>query len=196
MRDGQNSEISRAEKLLAPPEAYVTLIPLSAIKESDHTFFWAAFFMSIAACLFGCAASLYASSYEHVPFIVLVAGFGFLFLLFFAAFAARGLQIRKNARAREKQKSPLDLTYTHPLRGENPRTKVTRIHESISRAFEDGAERTKEEVIGILSGMSTDDVDVGTLHQVLHALVDAGIFTETEKSGRKLLTFNPEPVQV
>lgn len=42
--------------------------------------------------------------------------------------------------------------------------------------------------------MSTPDVDVGTLNEVVGALVKAGVFTETESSGRSMLTFNREAI--
>jgi len=194
MKDTQTLDINHVQNLLAPAEAAITLLPLSAIKESDHAFFWGAFFLSIATCLFGCAASLYASAYEHMPFIVLLAGFGLLFLIFFIVFAVRGLQIRKGARARERLKRPQDIVYPRMSGKSSARTNVHRIQENISRAFGDGTPRSREEVIGMLSAMSADEVDVGTLHQVLNTLVEAGLFKETESNGQKMFTFQSEPV--
>ncbi len=193
MKDNQALDISYVQNLLAPSEAAVTLLPLTAIKESDHAFFWGAFFLSIATCLFGCAVSLFASAYSHIPFIVLVAAFGLLFLLFFVVFAVRGLHIRRTARALERLMRPRDIVYPKTSGEAGSRTNVSRIQESISRAFGDGAARSWEEAIGILSAMSADEVDVGTLHQVLRALVDVGMFTEKESNGKKMLTFNSEP---
>ncbi len=194
MQDRRNSDFAQVETLLAPAAAPVALLPLPAIKESDHAFFWSAFFLSIATCLFGCAASLYASAYEHLPFIVLVAGFGLLFLVLFIAFALRGLHIRKDARAQEKLKRPQDILYDNATGSQGGRASAERIQESINRALGDGASRTREEILGVLSGLSTEEVDVGTLHQVLNALIEAGHFTETENNGKKLFTYKPAPV--
>lgn len=196
MQEKQTLDINHVQNLLAPGEAAITLLPLSAIKESDHAFFWGAFFLSIATCLFGCAASLYASAYAHMPFIVLVAGFGLLFLIFFIVFAVRGLQIRKTARARERLKRPQDIVYPRITGSNSARTNVSRIHENIGRAFGDGAPRSREEVIGMLSDLSADEVDVGTLHQVLNTLVEAGLFKETESNGKKMFTFQTQPALV
>jgi len=193
MPNKQSLDIQQVDNLLAPSEQTITLLPLTAIKESDHAFFWGAFFLSIATCLFGCAASLYASAYEHLPFIILLLGFGLLYLVFFIAFALRGLQIRKHAHAREKMKRNSDMVYPRAADGRGARVNVSRIQDGITKAFGDGTARTREEVIGILSDLSTEEVDVGTLHQVLNSLVDAGAFSETESGGRTLLTYNSEP---
>ncbi len=193
MPNKQTFDIQQVDNLLAPPEGSITLMPLTAIKESDHAFFWGAFFLSIATCLFGCAASLYASAYDHPPFIILLAGFGLLYLIFFIAFTARGLQIRKQAQARESMKRASDVVYPRAADRSGARVDAGRIQEGIVRALGDGVARTREEVIGVLSGLSTEEVDVGTLHQVLQALVEAGAFTETESGGRTMLTFNREP---
>lgn len=194
MKDRRNSDILQVETLLAPAAAPVALLPLPAIKESDHAFFWSAFFLSISTCLFGCAASLYASAYDHLPFILLVAGFGLLFLVLFIAFALRGLHIRRNARAQEKLRRPQDLLYSSSPGGQGGGAGTERIQESINRALGDGAARTREEILGVLSGLSTEEVDVGTLHQVFNTLIETGHFTETENNGKKLLTYNPAPV--
>jgi hypothetical protein len=193
MKEKQSVDISSVESLLSPSEAAIALLPLTAIKESDHAFFWGSFFLSIATCLFGCAASLYAAAYEHLPFIVLLAIFGCLFLLLFVIFAIRGLQIRKRARARERLKQPGDVLYQQSSADAAGRASVSRIQEGIRQALGDGAARTREEIIGILSSMSTDEVDVGTLHQVLYTLVDVGVLAETEQNGKKLFTFRSEP---
>jgi hypothetical protein len=185
-------DINLVENLLSSSEGMITLLPVTAIKESDHAFFWCAFFLSIASCLFGCAVSLYASAYEHLPFIALLAIFGLLFLIFFLVFSVRGLQIRKRARTRQILKRPGEVAYPRSSSEGPAGRSISRMHDGIREAFGDGRPRSREEIIGTLSAMSTDEVDVGTLHQVLHTLVDVGLFSETEENGKKCFIFQPE----
>lgn len=191
MSSKQGFNIMEVENLLTSPEANQVFLPVSAIRESDHAFFWGAFFLAIATALFGCAMALSATAYPHMPFIVMIEGFGAMFFIFFAAFVMRGLQIRRKSKAYERRRSPKEILYPRAADeryAEDPG--FSRLQESINREFGDGNARTREEVIGILSRMSTEDVDVGTLNQVVDTLVEAGMFTETESGGRKLLTFN------
>lgn len=191
MSSKQAVDLREVESLLSSPESSVDLLPVSAIRESDHTFFWSAFFLAIATGLFGCAAALFATAYEHTPFIIMIECFGAMFFIFFAAFVIRGLQIRRKARARERRRSSREIVYPHARDdryAEDPG--FTRLQENIRKELGDGTARTREEIIGILSRLSTEDVDVGTLNQVVNALVEAGLLTETESDGRRMLTFN------
>ncbi|MCF8095566.1 MAG: hypothetical protein K9J79_09440 [Desulfobacteraceae bacterium] len=184
-------DIREVENLLTSPEQSVVLLPVSSIRESDHAFFWGAFFLAIATCLFGCAAALYATAYSHMPFIFMIEGFGTMFLIFFAAFVSRGLQIRRKSRAHERRRFSGEIVYSDKADGRYAEgAGFSMLQESINRELGDGAARTREEVIGILSRMSTEEVDVGTLNQVVNTLVESGMFTETESNGRKLLTFS------
>lgn len=191
MTSRKRFDIREVENLLTSPEPSLALLPVSAIRESDHAFFWGAFFLAIATCLFGCAAALHATAYSHAPFILMIEGFGAMFFIFFAVFVIRGLQIRRKSGAHERRRFPRELVYPE---AEDDRyaegTGFSRLQESISREFGDGAARTREEVVGVLSRMSTEDVDVGTLNQVVNTLVEAGMFTESESDGRKVLTYN------
>lgn len=183
--------IREVENLLTSPEPSVALLPISAIRESDHAFFWGAFFLAIATCLLGCAAALYATAYSHKPFIMMIQAFGAMFFIFFAIFIIRGLQIRRKSRAHERRRFPREIVYPEAVDGRyGDGAGFSRLQESISREFGDGNARTREEVVGVLSRMSTEEVDVGTLNQVVNTLVDAGLFTESESDGRKLLTYN------
>lgn len=191
MKSKQRFDLREAENLLTSPQQSVALLPVSAIRESDHAFFWSAFFLAIATCLFGCAAALYATSYSHMPFIFMIEAFGAMFFIFFGAFVTRGMQIRKKARAHERRRLPREISYPESVDSRySEGAGFSRLQESISREFGDGKARTKEEIIGIMSRMSTEDVDVGTLNQVVNALVDAGVFEESESDGRKLLAYN------
>ncbi len=191
MSNHQSMDIRNVENLLAPSERGIVLLPVSAIRESDHAFFWAAFFLAIATCLLGCAAALLATAYQHQPFIVMIEAFGAMFLIFFAAFIIRGLQIRRKSRAREQRRLTRQIVYPYSEEEQHQKGfEASRLQETIKRKFGDGAARSREEVIGVLSELSTEDVDVGTLNQVVFALVKAGIFTETESNGKRLLTYN------
>lgn len=191
MSNHQSMDIRNVENLLAPSERGIVLLPVSAIRESDHAFFWAAFFLAIATCLLGCAAALLATAYQHQPFIVMIEAFGAMFLIFFAAFIIRGLQIRRKSRAREQRRLTRQIVYPYSEEEQHQKGfEASRLQETIKRKFGDGSARTREEVIGVLSELSTEDVDVGTLNQVVFALVKAGIFTETESNGKRLLTYN------
>ena len=189
-------DIGRVEDLLAPAEQGVVLLPVSAIRESDHAFFWAAFFLAIATCLLGCAAALLATAYEHRPFIVMIEAFGGMFLIFFAAFVIRGLQIRRKSRAREQRRLARQIVYPY-ARDERSGTDFagSGLQDTIQREFSDGRARTREEVMGVLSSVSTEDVDVGTLNQVVEALVKAGLFTRTQSEGKTWLTYNSAEAQ-
>lgn len=191
MSNHQSMDIRNVENLLAPSERGIVLLPVSAIRESDHAFFWAAFFLAIATCLLGCAAALLATAYQHQPFIVMIEAFGAMFLIFFAAFIIRGLQIRRKSRAREQRRLTRQIVYPYSEEEQHQKGfEASRLQETIKRKFGDGSARTREEVIGVLSELSTEDVDVGTLNQVVFALVKAGVFTETESNGKRLLTYN------
>lgn len=183
--------IREVENLLTSSEKSVVLLPVSAIRESDHAFFWGSFFLAIATCLFGCAAALYATSYSHMPFILMIEGFGAMFFIFFGAFITRGLQIRKKARAHERRRFPQEVAYSEAADARySEGAGFSRLQKNIKREFGDGKPRTREEIIGVLSRMSTEDVDVGTLNQVVDTLLEAGLFEEAESEGRRVLTFN------
>ncbi|MFW6052589.1 MAG: hypothetical protein ACOC8I_01635 [Desulfosalsimonas sp.] len=183
--------LREVENLLTSGEPSVTLLPVSAIRESDHAFFWGAFFLAIATCLFGCATALYATAYSHMPFIMMIQAFGAIFFIFFAAFIIRGVQIRRKSHAHERRRFSKEIIYPEAVDGKYAEgAGFSRLQESISKEFGDGAPRTREEVIGILSRMSTEDVDVGTLNQVVNALVEAGLFVESESDGRKVLAYS------
>ncbi|MFP4193371.1 MAG: hypothetical protein ACOCQI_02020 [Desulfosalsimonas sp.] len=191
MTGKEGFNIREVENLLTSSEPSVALLPVSAIREADHAFFWSAFFLAIATCLFGCAAALYATAYSHTPFIMMIQAFGAMFFIFFAAFVIRGLHIRRKSRAHERRRFPREIVYPEALDGRYAEgAGFSRLQESISREFGDGNPRTREEVVGIMSRMSTEDVDVGTLNQVINTLVEAGLFTESESDGRRLLTYN------
>ncbi|MBS3756613.1 MAG: hypothetical protein KGY56_13015 [Desulfobacterales bacterium] len=191
MSNKQAVDLREVESMLSSPESSVDLLPVTAIREADHAFFWGAFFLAIATCLFGCAAALYATAYDHTPFIIMIECFGAMFFIFFAAFIIRGLQIRRKSRARERRRSSRDIVYPHARDDRYAEgAGFTRLQENIQKELGDGTARTREEIIGILSRMSTEDVDVGTLNQVVTALVEAGLLSETESDGRRMLTFN------
>lgn len=191
MANKKSVDIRQAEDLLAPAERGVILLPVSAIRESDHAFFWAAFFLAISACLLGSAAALMATAYEHQPFIIMIEAFGAMFLIFFAAFLFRGMQIRRKSRAREQRRLARQIVYPYAENGGYKQdVEAGRLQDTIRKEFGDGKARSRQEVIGILSGMSTEDVDVGTLNEVVDTLVKAGLFTETESSGKTLLAYN------
>lgn len=190
MAKNQSIDIKNVENLLAPGERGIVLLPVAAIRESDHAFFWAAFFLAIATCLLGCAAALMATAYEHKPFIIMIEAFGAMFLIFFAAFVIRGLQIRRKSRAREQRRLARQIVYPYAEeQGGKKGFETSRLMETIENRFGDGQSRTREEVIGILSDISTEDVDVGTLNQVVSAFVKAGVFTETKSNGKRLLAY-------
>ncbi|MGM0452247.1 MAG: hypothetical protein ACQERN_03665 [Thermodesulfobacteriota bacterium] len=191
MANKRSLNLKRVKTLLSPSFSGITVVPVSAIKESDHAFFWGALYLSVATCLFGCAASLYAATYEHMPFILLVMVFGGLFLVLFTVFAFRGFHIRRKARAQERRIRPQEVAYQQSMAIADGNVGQD-IQENIHRVLGDGMDRSREEVIGILSTMSNEEVDVGTLNQVVDTLVEVGMFTEKDNGSRTLLTFKPE----
>ena len=99
MSKKQSHPLETAVQIFAPKEVGITLVPLSAIEESDNSFLWASCFLSFSTCGIGSAISLFASEYSHSPFIWLVAIFGVVFLIFSIIFFKRACSIRAKARA-------------------------------------------------------------------------------------------------
>jgi len=192
MNDKQSFDIKTAVKLLAPSEVGITLVPLTTIENSDHAFFWAAVFLSLSTCLLGSGISLFASEYPHVPLVILLLIFGVLFLVLFGAFSYRGHSVRKEARSQEMHTTETVRKSNEELETEKDSSVFDEIQKRLDDAFGDQVPKTREEVFGIFANMSSGDVHVETLGKVIDTLLHNGWFEETEKNGRKLMTYTRE----